>query len=110
MHTIYSGKTKNGIIINDMINNNDDEVYTNSRFEGYFARFVQSLLREDDDNFETSGPAIVMFHESDPFEPIWGIRLAGTWEDYADENNMLDAFEKELEHAWKVFGELYHTL
>ncbi len=104
MHTIYGGKTKNNIIVSDMVNNNDDEVYVNSNFEGYFARFAQSLLREDDTDFESSGPAIIIFHESDPFEPIWGVRLTGTWSDYADEDNMLDAFEKELENAWNSFN------
>ena len=46
--TIYGGKTRNGVIIQDMVDDNRDYVYRNKNFEGYFARFAQSLLDEND--------------------------------------------------------------
>ena len=102
--TIYGGKTRNGVVIQDMIDDCRDYVYRDDRFEGYFARFAQSLLSEDDTEFKTAGPAIAIFcSDNDPFEPIWGVRLAGKFEDYTNGWDMYDCFIDELKKLWDTF-------
>lgn len=105
--TIYGGKTRNGVIIQDMVDDNRDYVYRNKNFKGYFARFAQSLLDENDVDFKTAGPAIAIFNDNDPFEPIWGVRLTGSWDDYTNGFDMFDPFTKELDSLWNSFSEPY---
>ena len=107
--TIYSGKTRNGVIIQDMVDDNRDYVYRNNNFKGYFARFAQSLLDENDVDFKTGGPAIAIFNDKDPFKPIWGVRLPSPWEAYDDElGRTTSQFLDELTALWEDFGRNYH--
>ncbi len=102
--TIYGGKTRNGVIIQDMIDDNRDYVYRNKKIPGFFARFAQSILREDDTEFTTAGPAIAIFSNYKPFEPIWGRRLHGSFEDYTDGWSMNEKFITTLEDVWEEFA------
>ena len=107
-NTIYAGKTKNGVIIDDMVDDNRDLVYRDTRYPGYFIRLCQSLLDENDEEFETAGPALAVFNEAKPLEPIWGVRLTGQFSDYTNEwEAKTDLMEKEMEKLWENFGQEY---
>lgn len=101
--TIYGGTTKNGVIVQDMIDDSRDLIYRNNKLPGLFARLVQSLLREDDTEFITAGPAIAIFSDEEPFNPIWGIRLEGSFADYTDGWSTNKRFADKLCSAWKDF-------
>lgn len=102
--TIYGGVTKNGVIIQDMVDDSRDYVYRDERFQKFFARFAQSLLSEDDTEFETAGPAIAIFSDEEPFEPIWGQRLEGPMSDYTDGWSMTELFMKKVAETFTDFG------
>ncbi len=107
--TIYGGKTKNTVIIQDMVDDNRDYIYRDERFDGYFARFAQSILSEDDIEFKTAGPAICIFSDEEPFEPIWGVRLSGAFTDYTDGWSMNELFTKHLNELWDNFEQAIKT-
>ena len=102
--TIYGGKTKNDVIIQDMVDDNRDIVYRDDRFPNHFARFGQSILDEDDTEFKTAGPAIAIFEDAEPFEPIWGVRLSGSFSDYTNGWDMTELFRNRLKDIWDDFA------
>ncbi|MBR5360550.1 MAG: hypothetical protein IK123_06645, partial [Lachnospiraceae bacterium] len=90
--TIYGGKTRNGIDIDDMVDDNKDDVFRNDRSKGDCARFCQ-VAPDKDDLFRA--PAIAIFAENEPFDPIWGIRLPRQYSDHTkDDHKMSDLFMK----------------
>ena len=102
--TIYGGTTRNGVIIQDMVDDSRDYVYRDERFPKFFARFAQSILSEDDTEFKTAGPAIAIFNDEEPFEPIWGQRLEGPVSDYTDDWNMTELFMRKVAETFTDFG------
>ncbi len=102
--TIYGGTTKNGVIVQDMIDDSRDLIYRNNKLPRLFARLAQSLLREDDTEFITAGPAIVIFSDDAPFIPVWGKRLSGPFGDYSDGWSVNEKFGNELEKVWNEFA------
>ena len=84
--TIYSGTTYNGIDINDMIDNSDDEIFpfSSSNTEDYFIRCFNAGKQVEDD----LEPALVVFHKTEPFQPLYAAKLNGTWADYMEKNGL----------------------
>ena len=109
--TIYGGTTRNGVIIEDMVDDTRDLGFEDDRFKGYFARLSNSLLDEKDRDFKTAAPAVAIFRNHDPFTPIFAVRLSGTRQDYSDEWGTPTAlFEKELAKAWDSFAKEYEKM
>lgn len=95
MHTIYGGKTRNGVYIQDMVDNSNDYIYRYDSLDGYFARFSQYLKNKND--FNSGGPAIAIFADRDPYVPLFAKVLSEPWDVYMDQyGQMTDKFSDEL--------------
>ena len=84
-HTIYGNTTKNGINIDDMIDDNNDVIYpinnTDTDDYKYFARLVMSRQNIEDEPL----PAIAIFEKNNPFTAIYANILPGSFEQYYNE-------------------------
>lgn len=91
--TIYGGITKNGINIDDMVDDNRDLVFILDDKGTYFARLSGSRNSAEEELI----PAIAAFSDEEPFEPIYGEVLCGCFEDYFDGFSFSKSFEEKLE-------------
>ena len=90
-HTIFGNKTKNGITIDDMIDNNNDIIY--NICDNYFVRLVNAR-----DNIEDEPrPAIAVFSNKKPYFAIFAKMLSGSFEMYWDGLKTTNLFKEELD-------------
>lgn len=108
--TIYGGMTENGILIDDMVDNNRDNVYfVKGTNDEYFVRFTGS-------GKDALKPALCLFKTKEPFKPLWGHLLEEGWDTYIDENGditdalkeKVDWFMEELDDGYLMLH--YHAL
>jgi hypothetical protein len=100
--TIYGGKTKNNVIIDSMVDNNRDYVFwKDDEKKDYFARLAGYRENEQDD-ISDGLPAIVLFSNENPFEPIYAQKLSNDWNKYLDSyDNFTEEFINLLPNFWE---------
>jgi hypothetical protein len=94
--TIYGNTTKNGITIDDMVDDNFDYIYPIDDPDNYtyFARF--SASRENPKDMPL--PAIAIFSKDAIFEAIYAKILPGTIADYeSGEKELIDELKDTIE-------------
>lgn len=77
---IFGGMTENGVPIDDMIDGYRDRMWRCTAKPDYFVRFTSWRNNKDGD----LKPALALFNDKSPYEPIYGIRLSGKLDDYYD--------------------------
>lgn len=95
-HTIYGNKTKNGVVIDDMINDNEDIVYPVNN--DYFIRLTTCINKGDEQK-----TALAVFSYKEPFYAIYGKELPESYEKYSDGGFTTDLFAKELNNFKEEF-------
>lgn len=88
-HTIYGNKTKNGVVIDDMINDNEDIVYPVNN--DYFIRLTACINKRNERK-----TALAVFSYEEPFYAIYGKELPESYEKYSNGRFTTDLFAKEL--------------
>ena len=88
-----------GYYVSDMVDNNRDYVYYNNNKKEHFLRLTGMFTDETMDEF--MGPALALFLSSEPFTPVYAMRLSGSFEDYEKDEEKLgraiDSFYQMLE-------------
>lgn len=91
-HTIFGNRTRNGIRIDDMVDNSNDIVYNICDNFTIFARLVNARENVDDE----PKPAIAAFHKDEPFGAIFAKELQGSFDLYWNEGDTTPAFGEAL--------------
>ena len=99
--TIFGGETRNGVRIDDMVDDNRDFGYFDDRFKGAFVRLSQHLTIPEDGT--SAVPAIVLFTEDAPYVPIYATVLKGSFDDYVNKRGATtEAFHIAKERFWDM--------
>ncbi len=89
-HTIYGGKTLNGIHIEDMVHDQTDwynrhmSSQTDAECKGYFLRIAAGIDREpaEGESIPEAAdyrPVVCVFREDDPYTPLYG-KMIESWD------------------------------
>ena len=66
--TIFRNKTLNGLVVDDMVDNNDDTIYLFNGHEAFFTRFT---VVQTSDDAELHVPALAAFARQAPYTALY---------------------------------------
>ena len=91
MHTIFGGKTLNGIEVDDMVDNDRDLVYHDELIGDQLFIRCNTIVSYDDQGIrepDLTQLGLIVYHRDAPYEPLYGKVLEKPCLDYFDDTGV----------------------